>query len=157
MSTALAFRCGEVCDESALLNLPRPMVFTNGVFDILHRGHVEYLQDAQRLGASLLVAINSDVSVRMLGKGEDRPINCEYDRALLISLLKPVNAVVIFEEKTPIQSLNRFRPEIYVKGGDYDVEALPETQLVRSWGGRALTLSFRTGYSTTSLIQRISR
>lgn len=157
MSALLAFRSGEACNESTLVGLPRPMVFTNGVFDILHRGHVEYLYDAQRLGASLLVAINSDASVRMLGKGEDRPINREFDRALLISSLKPVSAVVIFEEKTPLETLTRFHPEVYVKGGDYDVESLPETPLVRSWGGRALTLSFRAGYSTTSLIHRISR
>lgn len=157
MSVRLSFCRGEICTMSALADLPRPMVFTNGVFDILHRGHVEYLFDARKLGASLLVAVNSDDSTRLLGKGDDRPINCEHDRALVVSSLSPVSAVLVFGEKTPLKTLNIFRPEIYVKGGDYDVENLPETPLVHSWGGRALTLSFRAGYSTTSLIQRISR
>jgi rfaE bifunctional protein nucleotidyltransferase chain/domain len=156
VSLKLAFRHGEVRNVSELADLPRPLVFTNGVFDILHRGHVEYLFDARKLGASLLVAVNSDDSTRLLGKGDNRPINREYDRAFLVASLSPVSAVVVFEEKTPLETLHSFRPEIYVKGGDYNVENLPETPLIRSWGGRALTLSFRTGYSTTSLIQRIS-
>lgn len=155
MNEKSTFFHGQVCAETALADLPRPMVFTNGVFDILHRGHVEYLHDARQLGASLLVAVNADVSVRLLGKGGDRPINSEYDRALLVSALHSVSAVIVFEEKTPIETLKRFQPEIYVKGGDYEIETLPETPLVRSWGGRALTLSFRKGYSTTSLIQRL--
>ena len=157
MNEMLAFFQGQVCAEPALVDLPRPMVFTNGVFDILHRGHVEYLHDARQLGASLLVAVNADVSVRMLDKGEERPINSEYDRAFLVSSLNSVSGVLVFAERTPIKALNRFRPEVYVKGGDYDVETLPETPLVRSWGGRALTLPFRTGYSTTSLVQRLQR
>jgi rfaE bifunctional protein nucleotidyltransferase chain/domain len=156
MSGPLVFIDGVVADAAALSSLPRPLVFTNGVFDILHRGHVEYLEDARALGASLIVAVNSDDSVRMLGKGPERPINAEYDRAYLIASLRSVSAVLVFAERTPVEVLGRLRPDIYVKGGDYDMEALPETQLVRSWGGEPRALAFRAGYSTTSLLRRIS-
>lgn len=147
---------GGLADMAALALLPRPMVFTNGVFDILHRGHVEYLEDARALGASLVVAVNSDDSVRMLGKGPERPINAEYDRGYLIASLRSVSAVLVFAERTPVDVLARIRPDIYVKGGDYDMEVLPETTLVRSWGGQSRALAFREGYSTTSLLRRIS-
>ncbi|WP_347302373.1 adenylyltransferase/cytidyltransferase family protein [Croceibacterium sp. TMG7-5b_MA50] len=140
---------------AAVAALPRPLVFTNGVFDILHRGHVEYLEQARMLGASLLVAVNSDASARMLGKGEDRPINPEGDRALLLAALRPVHLVTLFEESTPLAVLEQVRPDIYVKGGDYDMEALAETRLVRGWGGRAEAIAFRPGHSTTTLLQRI--
>jgi rfaE bifunctional protein nucleotidyltransferase chain/domain len=140
-----------------LAALPRPIIFTNGVFDILHRGHVEYLNAASKLGATLIVGVNTDASVRMLGKGEDRPINNEMDRAYLISALRAVGAVVLFEERTPVQLISSLRPDIYVKGGDYDVETLEETFLVRSWGGRSLALPFCNGYSTSSLIATITK
>ncbi|MEO5493535.1 MAG: adenylyltransferase/cytidyltransferase family protein [Sphingomonas sp.] len=130
-------------------------MFTNGVFDVLHRGHVSYLAEARRLGASLLVAVNSDVSARMLGKGDDRPLNRELDRALVLAALESVTAVVIFEESTPVALLDRVRPDIYVKGGDYAIESLAETRLVRSWGGDARSISFLSGYSTTQLVERI--
>ena len=138
-----------------LASLPRPLVFTNGVFDVLHRGHVAYLHAARRCGASLIVAVNSDASARGLGKGPDRPLNRDIDRALVLAGLAAVDAVTFFDEPTPCALLQRVRPEIYVKGGDYDMEALEETRLVRSWGGRSLAIPFVSGYSTTSLVQRI--
>lgn len=135
--------------------LSRPLVFTNGVFDILHRGHVEYLQAACRLGAALLVAVNADVSARLLGKGADRPLNREADRAAVVAALRCVDAVMLFEERTPVALIEKIRPDIYVKGGDYDMETLEETRLVRSWGGRAEAIPFREGYSTTQLVAQI--
>jgi D-glycero-beta-D-manno-heptose 1-phosphate adenylyltransferase len=142
-------------DDATLHRLPRPMVFTNGVFDILHRGHVSYLTAARALGASLVVGLNSDSSARGLGKGPERPLNSELDRACVLAALQAVDAVLLFSEPTPLALLARCRPDVYVKGGDYDIEALPETPLVRSWGGRALTLPFVQGFSTTALVQRI--
>jgi rfaE bifunctional protein nucleotidyltransferase chain/domain len=132
-----------------------PMVFTNGVFDILHRGHVSYLCAARALGACLVVGLNSDGSARGLGKGPDRPLNSELDRAFVLGGLACVDAVVLFGESTPLALLRRLQPAVYVKGGDYDIEALPETPLVRSWGGRSLALPFVAGYSTTQLVRRI--
>jgi rfaE bifunctional protein nucleotidyltransferase chain/domain len=147
---------GRVVESGLLPELPRPLVFTNGVFDILHRGHAEYIADARALGASLVVAVNADESVRLLGKGPDRPLNSEYDRAYLVASLRAVSAVVLFREKTPLALLARVRPDLYVKGGDYDVEALPEAHLVKTWGGQARAIAFRDGYSTTSLVRRIA-
>lgn len=155
-NSSLMFRDGALVRQPSVFDLPRPLVFTNGVFDILHRGHTEYLGDARKLGASLLVAINSDDSVRGLAKGAERPINSEYDRCLVVSSLRCVSAVVIFDEQTPIRVIKSIKPDIYVKGGDYDIELLPETAIVRSWGGLALTIPFRSGYSTTALIKKIS-
>ena len=133
----------------------RPLVFTNGVFDVLHRGHVTYLCAARELGASLLVGVNSDSSARRLGKGPDRPLNNETDRLLVMAALASVSYVVLFDESTPCEMIERVKPDIYVKGGDYDMETLRETQLVRSWGGRSLAIPFVDGYSTTSLVRRI--
>lgn len=135
--------------------LARPVVFTNGVFDILHRGHVSYLAQARALGASLVVGLNSDASARSLGKGPDRPLNAETDRACVLAALESVSLVVLFDETTPVELLKRVRPQIYVKGGDYDIEALDETRWVRSWGGEARALAFVEGYSTSSLVERI--
>ncbi len=142
-------------DAAALANLARPMVFTNGVFDVLHRGHVCYLAQARALGASLVVGLNSDASARGLGKGDDRPLNLELDRACVLCALQSVDAVLLFDEPTPLDLLRQCRPDLYVKGGDYDVASLAETALVASWGGRALALPFLVGYSTTALVQRI--
>ncbi|HSB23368.1 MAG TPA: D-glycero-beta-D-manno-heptose 1-phosphate adenylyltransferase [Burkholderiaceae bacterium] len=133
----------------------RPLVFTNGVFDVLHRGHVTYLAQARALGAALLVGVNSDASARRLGKGPDRPLNSEDDRACVVAALQAVDYVVVFDESTPCELIERVRPDIYVKGGDYDIEALRETALMRSWGGRALAIPFVDGYSTTRLVERI--
>jgi rfaE bifunctional protein nucleotidyltransferase chain/domain len=140
-----------------LATLPRPWVFTNGVFDILHRGHVQYLHQASLLGASLIVALNTDRSARTLGKGPERPLNAEVDRAIVIAGLGSVALVTFFDESTPVELLGRIRPERYVKGGDYDMERLAETALVRSWGGDALAIPFVDGYSTTRLVQRIAK
>ena len=139
----------------ALQDLPRPVVFTNGVFDVLHRGHVSYLAQARELGASLVIGLNSDVSARLLGKGPDRPVNGEADRAALLAALASVDLVTLFDEPTPLDLMRLVRPDVYVKGGDYDIEALPETALVRGWGGRALALPFVDGYSTTALLRRL--
>lgn len=138
-----------------LATLGRPMVFTNGVFDMLHRGHVAYLHAARQHGASLVVAVNSDASARGLGKGPDRPLNREVDRAFVLAGLASVDAVLFFNEPTPCALLQRVRPQLYVKGGDYDMETLEETRLVRAWGGDALAIPFVAGYSTTSLVNRI--
>lgn len=138
-----------------LAQLPRPLVFTNGVFDVLHRGHVMYLAQARALGASLLVALNTDPSARRLGKGPDRPLNNEIDRAMVIAALASSSLVTWFAEDTPLELIAQVRPDILVKGGDYDMARLPETALVESWGGRALALPFVAGYSTTALVRKI--
>ena len=137
--------------------LPQPVVFTNGVFDILHRGHVTYLAQARAMGASLVVGLNSDASARGLGKGPERPLNTELDRACVLAALESVSLVVIFDEPTPVELLRRVRPHWYVKGGDYDIETLAETALVRSWGGQACALPFVDGHSTTALVARMRR
>ena len=135
--------------------LPRPVVFTNGVFDVLHRGHVNYLHEARKLGGSLVVAVNSDASARMLGKGPDRPLNKAEDRAAVLAGLASVSLVTFFDERTPVSLIEAVRPDLYVKGGDYDMETLEETRVVRSCGGDAVAIPFVDGYSTTSLVKRI--
>ncbi|MDM9561192.1 MULTISPECIES: D-glycero-beta-D-manno-heptose 1-phosphate adenylyltransferase [Bordetella] len=135
--------------------LPRPLVFTNGVFDILHRGHATYLDQAAQLGATLVVAINTDASVRRLGKGADRPLNGQDDRAALLAALGCVSAVTMFHEDTPVEIIGELRPDLIVKGGDYDMETLPETALVKSWGGRAVAIPFEFQRSTTTLVKKI--
>jgi len=135
--------------------LPRPLVFTNGVFDILHRGHVTYLDQAACLGATLVVAVNTDASVRRLGKGDERPLNTEQDRAALLAALACVDAVTTFDEDTPLALIQALRPEVIVKGGDYDMETLPETALVKTWGGRAVAIPFAFARSTTGLVRKI--
>ena len=149
----------KVCppDELAvrLASLPRPLVFTNGVFDILHRGHASYLAQARALGASLVVGVNSDASVKMLGKGDDRPINTEADRQSLLAALESVDMAVLFTEQTPVNLIEKIRPDIYVKGGDYEIDTLAETHLVKSWGGKAVAIPFFYERSTTSLLGKI--
>ena len=147
--------CPREALPARLATLPRPLVFTNGVFDVMHRGHAIYLAQARALGASLVVALNTDASARRLGKGPDRPLNNEQDRAILVAALGSVDLVTWFEEDTPEQLIAAIRPDILVKGGDYDMRKLPETALVASWGGRALALPFVEGYSTTALVRRI--
>ncbi len=138
-----------------LASLPRPLVFTNGVFDVLHRGHVMYLAQARALGASLVVALNTDASAKRLGKGPDRPLNNEMDRACVMAALASSSLVTWFEEDTPQALIALVRPDVLVKGGDYDMAKLPETALVESWGGCALALPFVAGYSTTALVSKI--
>ena len=134
---------------------PRPLVFTNGVFDILHRGHVTYLDQAAQLGATFVVALNTDASVRRLGKGDDRPLNILEDRLALVASLECVDFVTWFDEDTPQALIERLRPDLIVKGGDYDMETLPETSSVRSWGGDAVAIPFEFERSTTALVKKI--
>ncbi|MFZ4709423.1 MAG: D-glycero-beta-D-manno-heptose 1-phosphate adenylyltransferase [Zwartia sp.] len=134
---------------------PKPLVFTNGVFDILHRGHVTYLDEAAQLGAALVVGVNSDASAKRLGKGPDRPLNTAADRAALLAALESVTAVVVFDEDTPLEIIGQLRPDIIVKGGDYQMQVLPETKLVESWGGKAVAIPFEFARSTTNLVEKI--
>jgi rfaE bifunctional protein nucleotidyltransferase chain/domain len=132
-----------------------PVVFTNGVFDVLHRGHASYLAQARSLGGSLVVALNSDASAKRLGKGPDRPLNNESDRAALMAALESVSLVTWFDEDTPLELITELRPDLLVKGGDYDMAQLAETQVVLAYGGRAQAIPFVDGYSTTALVQKI--
>jgi rfaE bifunctional protein nucleotidyltransferase chain/domain len=141
--------------EARLATLPRPLIFTNGVFDILHRGHASYLAQARGLGASLVVGVNSDSSVKMLGKGDDRPINSEADRQALLAALESVDMAIQFTEQTPVKLIERIRPDIYVKGGDYEIDTLEETRVVKSWGGKAIAIPFLYERSTTTLLGKI--
>ena len=130
-------------------------VFANGVFDILHRGHVAFLAEARQLGDRLIVAINSDASARLLAKGPDRPLHREGDRAFQVAALESVDAVVIFNEPTPIALLTKLRPSVCVKSADQEPGRLAEAALVNSWGGHAVALPFIDGFSTTSLVERL--
>ena len=145
----------ELAPVVARLRSEGRLVFTNGVFDVLHRGHVTYLARARALGAHLVVGLNTDASARRLGKGPDRPLNTEQDRAVVMAALASVSVVTWFDEDTPESLIAQIRPDLIVKGGDYDMARLPETALVRSWGGEALAIPFVDGYSTTALVKRI--
>jgi len=135
--------------------LPRPVVFTNGVFDVLHCGHATYLAQARQLGASLVVALNTDASARRLGKGPDRPLNPQDDRAVLMAALESSSLVTWFDEDTPLELITELRPDVLVKGGDYDMDTLAETAVVKAYGGQALAIPFVEGYSTTALVKKI--
>ena len=135
--------------------LPRPIVFTNGCFDILHRGHVTYLAQARALGGSLIIAANTDASVKRLGKGDDRPMNPLDNRMAVLAALESVSLVTWFDEDTPLALIQRIRPDVLVKGGDYNMDVLAEAQWVRAQGGKALAIPFVSGYSTTQLVNRI--
>ena len=135
--------------------LPKPVVFTNGVFDVLHRGHAVYLAQARALGGSLVVALNTDASARRLGKGPERPLNNQQDRAVMMAALASSSLVTWFDEDTPIELIRALQPDILVKGGDYDMRTLPETAVVESYGGKALAIPFVKGYSTTALVKKI--
>ena len=134
-----------------------PIVFTNGVFDLLHRGHVEYLNKARSLGGSLIVGINSDSSVRLLNKGLGRPINSDNDRAYILAGLRCVDLVIIFSDKTAISLLRQIRPDIYVKGSDYTLEELPETKVMQEFNGSTVLVKFLPGYSTSNTINDIKK
>ena len=141
--------------RARVATLPRPVVFTNGVFDVLHRGHATYLAQARALGASLVVALNTNTSARRLGKGPNRPLNNEQDRAALMAALESVSLVTWFDEDTPLELITTLQPDILVKGGDYDMDTLAETAVVKAYGGKAVAVSFVDGYSTTALAEKI--
>ena len=141
--------------QARVAALPRPVVFTNGVFDVLHCGHVTYLDQARQLGASLVVAVNTDASAKRLGKGPERPLNREQDRAVLLAALESVSLVLCFDEDTPLELITEVKPDILVKGGDYDMDTLAETAVVKAHGGKALAIPFVAGYSTTALVKKI--
>jgi len=138
-----------------LASVPRPLVFTNGCFDILHRGHVSYLQQAAALGSSLLVALNSDASVRRQGKGTDRPLNTLQDRMAVIAALGCVDAVVSFDSDTPLELIIRCQPDILVKGGDWPIESIVGCKEVQSNGGQCFSIAFEHDRSTTALLDKI--
>jgi rfaE bifunctional protein nucleotidyltransferase chain/domain len=135
--------------------LPRPLVFTNGVFDILHRGHVTNLAEAGSLGASLVVALNSDASVRRLGKGDDRPINVLADRLALVAALESVAMVTWFDEDTPLARILQCHPDHLVKGGDWTPDKIVGASEVKAWGGQVHSIPFRHERSTTGLLSKI--
>lgn len=137
--------------------LPKPVVLTNGVFDILHRGHVTYLAQAREQGASLVVAANTDASVKRLGKGDDRPINTCEDRMAILAALESVSLVVPFDEDTALEVVQQARPDVYVKGGDYDMTAIPEGKAVIAYGGRAIAIDFEHDRSTTKLLSKVRK
>lgn len=135
----------------------KTIVFTNGCFDILHRGHIQYLRESRKLGDVLIVGLNSDESVRRL-KGEGRPMNPEADRAYLLEALDFVDYIVIFNENTPLELINRLKPDYYTKGGDYDIRNVIGpglgSDIVEKYGGHVILTDFLEGYSTTSMIDK---
>lgn len=135
--------------------LSKKIVFTNGCFDILHLGHVEYLANAANLGDILIVAINSDSSVKTLEKGDSRPIQDEYSRLMIMASLHVVNAVVLFSEPTPYEVIKLIKPDVLVKGGDWKVEDIVGHDIVKANGGEVTTISFLPGYSTTNIESKI--
>ena len=151
----------KVCEPNALTEriavLAHPLVFTNGCFDILHRGHVTYLAQARALGASLIVGVNSDASVKRQGKGEDRPINNQEDRMAVLAALQNVDLVTWFEEDTPLNLILACMPDILVKGGDWKVEAIVGAIEVLNWGGAVHSIPFLHERSTTETLAKIRK
>ncbi|MDR0737370.1 MAG: adenylyltransferase/cytidyltransferase family protein [Zoogloeaceae bacterium] len=149
----------KICPPEALAQraaaLPGPRVFTNGCFDVLHRGHVSYLAQARALGASLMVLVNSDASLRRQGKGEDRPVNPLADRMAVLAALECVSLVSWFEEDTPILPILACRPEVLVKGGDWPVARIVGANEVLGWGGQVHAIPFLHPHSTTALLEKI--
>lgn len=141
--------------NAQLAVLARPLVFTNGCFDILHRGHVTYLAQARALGAALVVGVNSDASVRRQGKGDDRPINALDNRMAVLAALAAVDLVVAFDEDTPLNLIRAIRPEMLVKGGDWAVNAMVGSEDVLGWGGRVYSIPFLHTTSTTATLAKI--
>lgn len=147
--------CGREELQARVAALPTPVVVTNGVFDILHRGHVTYLAQARALGASLVVAINTDASVKRLGKGDDRPLNSCEDRMAVLAALESVTLVVPFSEDSALEVVQEIQPGIYVKGGDYDMTAIPEGKAVLAYGGQAVAIDFEHDRSTSKLLSKV--
>lgn len=135
--------------------LPHPVVFTNGCFDVLHRGHITYLAQARALGASLIVGVNSDASVKRQGKGDDRPINQQIDRMAVLAALESVSLVVLFEEDTPLNLILACKPDKLVKGGDWTPDKIVGAKEVQSWGGSVHSIPFLHDRSTTALLKKI--
>ena len=135
--------------------LPRPIVFTNGCFDLLHRGHVTYLAQARALGASLIVAVNTDASVKRLGKGDDRPMNPLDNRMAVLAALESISLVTWFDEDTPIERILDCKPDILVKGGDWSVDNIVGAAEVRGWGGKVVSIPFLHDTSTTAMVNKI--
>jgi D-beta-D-heptose 7-phosphate kinase/D-beta-D-heptose 1-phosphate adenosyltransferase len=133
----------------------RKVVFTNGCFDLLHPGHVSYLEQAHSLGDALVVGVNTDDSARRLGKGAARPVNPEADRARVLAALACVDRVVLFDEDTPLELITALQPDVLVKGGDYQLTQIAGREVVEARGGQVLALPFVPGYSTTELLRRI--
>jgi len=147
--------CAPDALAARLASLPRPLVFTNGCFDILHRGHVTYLAQARALGASLVVGVNSDASVRRLGKGADRPVNALADRMAVLAALESVSLVTWFDEDTPLELIRRVQPDVLAKGGDWAPENIVGADLVRARGGSVHSIPFRHERSTSALLAKI--
>ena len=135
--------------------LPRPLVLTNGCFDVLHRGHVTYLAQARALGAALVVGVNSDASVKRLGKGDDRPLNSQEDRMAVLAALQAVDLVVVFDEDTPLNLILACRPDVLVKGGDWAPDKIVGAREVQGWGGTVHSIPFLHPHSTTALLNKI--
>ena len=144
-------------DELAqrVAELPRPLVFTNGCFDVLHRGHVTYLAQASALGASMIIGVNSDASVKRQGKGDDRPINAEQDRMMVLAALESVSLVVKFDEDTPLNLILACHPDVLVKGGDWTPDKIVGSKEVLGWGGTVHSIPFLHERSTTALLKKI--
>jgi len=142
----------QVCEE--LRRREKKIVFTNGCFDILHAGHVRYLAAAKKFGDELIVGLNTDESVRRL-KGAHRPINCQEDRAEVLLALKAVDHVIFFGEQTAENLIAEVKPDVYVKGGDYTLDTLPEAKIVQSYGGRVELVNLVAGRSTTNVVKKI--
>ena len=159
MTQALVSFEQKICEPADLAarvaQLPRPVVFTNGVFDILHRGHATYLAQARALGASLVVAANSDASVKRLGKGDDRPINNEADRMAVLAALEAVSLVTVFTEDTPLETILQAKPDVLVKGGDWPIEKMVGAKEVIAWGGQVHSIPFEFERSTTATLNKI--
>ena len=135
--------------------LPRPLVFTNGCFDVLHRGHVTYLAQARALGAAMVLGVNSDASVKRQGKGDDRPINIEQDRLAVLAALEAVDLVVLFDEDTPLDLILTCKPDVLVKGGDWAPDKIVGAKEVTGWGGSGHSIPFLHERSTTALLKKI--